>query len=203
MNHPFTSRSSLFDACSLYTLNLSQILPFDNFKIFDTCRNKKAFEFYSQKIASFDTAYFALQAQLKKEMFFAVVHIDYDLSSGKNLTIDLSGLPIKKQISPDQLSRTQKQFFAAQGRKIPATARLISSCDPGQTADYLENIFLSALLLGARITKVEKIVTCRGYPFFRSYIDTLSKARATEKSTILNRVVKSLSNSLAGKLHQV
>lgn len=201
--HPFTSRSSLFDACSLYTYILSWPVPYDKYKIFDTNRNRKAFEFYSEKIKRFDTGYFALQTQLKNEMFFVVAQIDYDLASAKNLTIDLSALPTKQQVTPDQLSKMQTHSLTQQRKNIPTNTRLISSCDPGQTADYLENIFMSALFLGAKIVKIEKIITCRAFPIFQPYINRLSRARATEKSSILNRVVKTLSNALAGKFHQV
>ena len=134
-------------------------------------------------------------------MYFVVLETSFDQNCKWN-SVDFAHLPIKTQISPSQLSNCQREALLQNNRDIPTATRLVSSCDPSQWADWVENILFVAVFYAMKITKIHTIVRCRGYKVFRDYIQTLNEARAKEQSSIANRIFKSLSNSLCGKLHQ-
>ena len=173
-------------------------LPFSDFTIFDVDRNPRFFEFYSSKIKRFDTAFFQKQSQFKNYLFFFVLDIEYEPQSSKFFSIDFASFPQKIQVEPEQLSWAQRNLFAAKKTAIPKNTRLVSTCQQTCMSDYSENVLLACLFYGGRITNVRKIIRCKAYYIFTSYINTLNKARAHESSAVSNQIFKGLSNSLAG-----
>ena len=56
--------------------------------------------------------------------------------------------------------------------------------------EWLDNVFLELLFMGEKIKRIIKLVRCKAYPIFRDYITTLSRARASESSNILGKMLK-------------
>ena len=57
-------------------------------------------------------------------------------------------------------------------------------------SDFLDNLFLEAMFMGAKIKRIIKIVRCKAFPIFKEYISKLGQARATESSSIQERMLK-------------
>ena len=199
---PITSKLTFYDACSLYSNILCFELPVDDFHIMDGKRNPRQFNFYCQKIFEDDTKFFAEQKVYFNYAFFCVVEQDFDLPASIYTTLDVSAFPQRRQIDPSEISFYQRQSFHKQGKKVPKNTRLVSSCQRGIIGEWLDNIFLMSALQGGFIRKIVKIVRCRAFPIFRPYIEKLNKARGSEPSNVQGRILKGLSNTLAGKMHQ-
>ena len=199
---PTTSKLTFYDACSLYSNILCMELPVDDFQIMDTRRNPRLFNFYCRKIFDHDTQFFAEQKVYFNYAFFCVVEQDFDIPASVYTTLDVSAFPQRRQIDPSEISFYQRQSFHKQGKKVPKNTRLVSSCQRGIVGEWLDNIFLMSTLQGGFLRKIVKIVRCRAFPIFRPYIVKLNEARGNEPSNVQGRILKGLSNTLAGKMHQ-
>ena len=193
-----TSKINFMDACSLYSNILCySSLPLDDYVIFDSTRNEGHFTFLSRKILDYDTHYFAMQKKYFNHIYFCVYEQDYDKASIYS-TIDVSGFPQTRKVEPAELSSFQRKSFQRDGKSFPENTRLISSCDRQVVGEWLDNIFLSSLLLFGKIGKIVTIVRCKAFPLFREYIEKLNKARGEEPSKLVGSIYKALSNTLAG-----
>ena len=199
---PTTSKLTFYDACSLYSNILCMELPVDHFQIMDERRNPRQFDFYSRKIFDHDTQFFAEQKIYFNYVFFCVVEQDFDIPASVYTTLDVSAFPQRRQIDPSEISFYQRQSFHKQGKKVPKNTRLVSSCQRGIVGEWLDNIFLMSTLQGGFLRKIVKIVRCRAFAIFRPYIVKLNTARGNEPSNVQGRILKGLSNTLAGKMHQ-
>ena len=189
---------NFLDGVSLYSSILTVSHPFSDFLLMDSTNYPFLFDYYTKKIINYDSAFFANEKRLKNFLFFATVHVTYNPQLAKWTTSDLSAFPSCRSIHPSEISLVQKQWFKASGKKVPQNTRLVSSCQPSTISQHLELLFFECLFLGASITRVEKIVRAKGFPIFKSYIDGLNKKRQSEESAVHSKIIKSLSNCLAG-----
>ena len=183
------------DANQLYSSCLQLRLPYSEHTIFDETRNHADFAFYSKKIFSGDSAYFARQATCNNYSFFVEIAIGYDAKDAKVFGLDMGSFPTKRSVTPDELSLYQRETYATSKRKCPATARLVSTCEKQQTIyEFVDNVILMMLMLGAFPIKIFTIVRSRSYDFFADYVKDLSAARGAAKSPVFSKIIKSLSN---------
>ena len=110
----------------------------------------------------------------------------------------MSGFPQTRKVEPSELSSFQRKSFQRDGKSFPQNTRLISSCDRQVIGEWLDNAFLSSLLLFGKIGTIVTIVRCKAFPIFREYIEKLNKARGEEPSKLVGSIYKALSNTLAG-----
>ena len=192
------SQMCFMDAVSLYSSILTVSHPFCDYLLMDSTNHPFLFNYYTEKILNYDSSFFANEKRLRNFLFFATVHVTYNPHSAKWTTSDLSAFPSCRSIHPSEISLIQKQWFKASGKKVPQNTRLISSCQPNTISQHLELLFFECLFLGASITRVETIIRSRGFPIFKTYIDGLNKKRQSEESTVHGKIIKSLSNCLAG-----
>ena len=193
------TQMSFMDAVSLYSTILTLDHPVADFVLMDSTQNPSLFEYYSSRIMDYDTEFFVHEKQLRHHLFFATVHVSYSPQQAKWHSLDFSAFPISLSVQPEQISEMQRLWFDASGKKVPKNTRLTSACFPNILSQHLELLFYECLFLGCSIVKVERLVRSKGFPIFKDYINNLNAQRQKEESSIHSKIVKALSNSLAGK----
>ena len=175
-------------------------IPYNNFIYMNATTNTKKFKFISSKIEKIDTEFFAMESEIFNRQYFVTAEIDYDEKSAKFYGTDFSGFPYKRKVFSKELSSFQRKTLRTRNDNI-GTERLISTCEHSTISAFLDTIFLSIILLGAKIVKINNIISANCYAFLETYVEKLATARAREKSRVHSKCLKLLLNSLAGKFH--
>ena len=158
-------------------------------------RNSGLFNLYKNHLLVYDTNFFATQQELHNHSFFCKVVLQFDANYSKFYSQDLASFPQKEVVDPKSLSYYQRKNLA---NHVCKTSRLVSACKNRIVYAHLESLLFEAIYFGAKIVDVYQIIRSKAFPIFRKYILDLNTKRSTEKSAIHGRLLKSLSNSLAG-----
>ena len=144
---------------------------------------------------AYDTNFFATQQELHNYSFFCKVALHFDANYSKFYSQDLASFPQKEVVDSKDLSYYQRQHLP---KYVCKTSRLVSACKNRVVYTHLESLIFEVIYFGAKIVDVQEIIRSKAFPIFRKYILDLNTKRSTEKSAIHGRLLKSLSNSLAG-----
>ena len=197
-----SSQMTFFDGVSLYSSILSLAHPYSSYMMLDLEHNTYLFRLYEERILNYDTSFFAQEKKFRNFLFFATVHVNYCPDVAKWTTVDYSSFPVTRNVAPNELSLLQRKWLLSSKRNSATqSGRLVSSCHPKVISQHLELLFYECLFLGCSIIKVDKIIRAKGFPIFKNYIDNLNKQRQAENSVVHSKILKALSNCLAGKLH--
>ena len=196
--------ASLVDFNGLYPSALQCQLPYRNFVLLQKEDNNLQFRYISKQLKDMNMKFFVDKATHEKTSFLFEVILDYNFEDSLGNSLDLGIFPYFRKVANTELTRDQQDVLDELSRHCDREpAKLISAHrNNHHVTDFVDNIAYLVYLHSCRIVEVLSIVSFETAPFLQRYVQQLQDERSRSPSTILARIIKNLSNSIPGKLHQ-
>jgi hypothetical protein len=192
------------DVNALYPSVLTGHLPFKNYQHFSRTENPSYFDFLIERLLARDTDYFYKLQMSGKGVLFKL-ELEIPTGSSQELNLDFASFPIREAVSEVDLSLSQRKVANLLRRSVNSEPKKLQSRVGKNifTTDYCENLLYLLIVHKAKISQVFKACVFESAAFLKKHMENLQHARAewSPYSKVLSQTIKSLGNTVTGKLH--
>ena len=188
------STSNYVDMNQLYASCLQTPLPFRNFITLLREDNSSKFQHISKQLIGGNSDYFADKAKYEATGFFFECTMGYNHEDSLHISLDLSGFPSLKKVTPEDLSNDQKRdFIAKQMNSTRALPKLVSTLENDmQISDFSDSILFLIINQCCYIKEITSITIFEQQAFMSEYMNALSLHRAKSTTNIVSKLCKNL-----------
>ena len=199
-----TKNMLYMDVNSLYPSVLSQLHSIGEFTLMNDVKNTTEFHEIATRLQQIDIDFFSAELHEKGHIYLFEVELNFNEKARlAKINCEVSLFPFYEKVSFEQLTGDQKMRgdrLARDPAKEPE--KLLSYLKKNlKTTDYAENLLYLAGFHDIKIQRVKTIVRSKAYPIFREWLFTLQQERNKDFSPIMGKTMKSMANSIAGRLH--
>ena len=151
-------------------------------------------------LEALDLDFFHDLATEKETGLFIECTVDYNKKESLKTGFDFAQFPILTKIDEKlDLTNDQRKSAKESGRNLKNdNPKLISDMKKGRNFHFIHNLLFLIVHQSVKIVKVHNIISFTHAPFLRPYMMFLQSERNKTKSKVMQKIIKSLGNSLSG-----
>ena len=189
-----------FDFNGLYSSCLTGLLPYKNYLLHMEHHPSVFYTRIVKALEALDLDFFHDLATEKDTGLFIECTVDYNKKESLKTGFDFAQIPILTKIDEKlDLTNDQRKSARESGRNLKNdNPKLISDMKKGRNFHFIHNLLFLIVHQSVKIVKVHNIISFTHAPFLRPYMMFLQSERNKTKSKVMQKIIKSLGNSLSG-----
>ena len=189
-----------FDFNGLYSSILTATLPYKNYLLHMADHPSIFHRRVVKALETLDIDFFHDLAMEHDTGLFIECTVDFDKKQSLKTGIDLGMFPLLTKVNPEvDLPKDQRDWAEKAGRSLKNDQpKLISDMAEGRNFHFIHNLLFLVVHQSVRIVQVHDIISFTQAAYLRPYMGYLGECRNKTKSKVMQKIIKSLGNSLSG-----